>query len=151
MADIDNSGLSKLSSDLGRVSDAAWKNMQTAIEVTARNVKDTARENATGMEHAPAFPYSITYDVGVGYDQSVGQAAASVISGGISSARGTTLRAEIGPDKDRPQGALGNLIEYGSVKNPPQGIMHGALQANEADFEKGIDRAIDDALKAVGL
>jgi hypothetical protein len=151
MAEIDNSDLAKLASDLGRTSDAAWKNMQTAIEVTARHVRDTARENATGMAHAPAFPYSITYDVGVGYDQSIGQAAMSVISGGISSARSSTLRAEIGPDKDRPQGALGNLIEYGSVHNPPQGIMHGALQANEADFEKGIDKSIDDALKKAGL
>lgn len=151
MADIDNSDLSKLVSDLGEASDAAWKNMQKAIEVTARNVKDTAKKNATGMAHAPAFPHSITYDVGVGYDQSVGQAAQSVVSGGISSARSSTLRAEIGPDKDRPQGALGNLIEYGSVNNPPQGIMHGALQENEADFERGIDRAVDDALKGLGL
>lgn len=151
MADIDNSDLSKLVSDLGEASDAAWKNMQKAIEVTARNVKDTWRDNARGMAHAPAFPSSITYDVGVGYDQSIGQAAASVISGGISSARSSTLRAEIGPDKDRPQGALGNLIEYGSVNNSPMGLGHGALQANEGDFERGIDRAVDDALKGLGL
>lgn len=151
MADIDNSELDKLASDLGQASDAAWKNMQKAIEVTARNVKDTAKKNATGMAHAPAFPHSITYDVGVGYDQSIGQAAQSVVSGGISSARSSTLRAEIGPDKDRPQGALGNLLEFGSIHNPPQGIMHGALQENEADFERGIDRAVDDALKGLGL
>ncbi|MBT2485810.1 MULTISPECIES: hypothetical protein [unclassified Microbacterium] len=87
------------------------------------------------MAHAPAFPYSITYD----------------IEGSGSRSAGSQLSAEIGPDKDRPQGALGNLIEFGSVKNPPQGIMHGALQENEADFERGVDRAIEDALKAVGL
>jgi hypothetical protein len=27
--------------------------------------------------------------------------------------------ATIGPNKAGPQGALGNLLEYGSVKNPP--------------------------------
>ena len=151
MADVDNSDLAKLASDLGRVSPEAWKNMQTAIEVTARHVKDTAKRNATGMAHAPAFPHSITYDVGVGHDMSLGQAISAVASGGISSARGTALRAEIGPDKGRAQGALGNLIEYGSVNNPPQGIMHGALQENEADFEKGIDKSVADALRAVGL
>ena len=92
MADIDNSELDKLASDLGQASPAAWKNMQKAIEVTARNVKDTAKKNATGMAHAPAFPHSITYDVGVGYDQSIGQAAQSVVSGGISSARSSLTR-----------------------------------------------------------
>lgn len=151
MAEIDNSDLSKLASDLGRVSDETWENSQKAITVTAQKVRDTARENATGMAHAPAFPHSITYDVGVGYDQSIGQAVTSVVSGAISSARSSTLRAEIGPDKDRPQGDLGNLIEFGSVNNAPQGIMHGALQANEADFERGVDRAVDDALKGLGL
>ena len=103
------------------------------------------------MTHAPAFPYSITYDIGVGYGQTLGQSVGSVIGGGIASAQSSTLRAEIGPDKGRAQGALGNLIEYGSVNNPPQGIMHGAVQANEADFDKGVDKAIDDALKVVGL
>lgn len=151
MADVDNSDFSRLASDLGRASDASWRNMQTAIEVTARNVKDTWRDNAKGMPHAPAFPFSITYDVGVGWDQSVGQAVESVVSGSVSSARGTTLRAEIGPDKGRAQGALGNLIEYGSVNNAPMGLGHGALQANEADFERGIDKSVDDALRAAGL
>lgn len=151
MADVDNSDFSRLASDLGKVSDASWRNMQTAIEVTARNVKDTWRENAKGMPHAPAFPASITYDVGVGYDQSIGQAVSSVVSGAISRARGTTLRAEIGPDKNRAQGDLGNLIEYGSVNNSPMGLGHGALQANQADFERGIDKSVDDALKAAGL
>ncbi|WP_188699888.1 hypothetical protein [Microbacterium nanhaiense] len=149
--DIDKADISKLSSDLGRTSEAAWKNLQKAIEVTARNVRDTARENSKGLAHAPAFPYSITYDVGVGYDQSLSQAASSVLTGSISDARSTTLRAEIGPDKNRKQGALGNLIEYGSVNNPPQGIMHGAIYANEDDFERGVNIAIDDALKGLGL
>lgn len=135
MSDLDASDFSKLSADLGEVPERSGRTLRQAIEVTARHVRDTARENAVGMGHAPAFPYSITYD----------------IEGSGSRATGSQLSAEIGPDKERPQGALGNLIEYGSVNNPPQGIMHGALQANEADFERGIDRAIEDALKAVGL
>lgn len=148
---IDSSELDKLAADLGQVPAESGENLRKAIEVTARNVKDTAKRNATGMAHAPAFPHSITYDVGVGYEQSIGQQAMSVIQGGISSARVSVLRAEIGPDKERPQGALGNLIEYGSVHNPPQGIMHGALQENEADFERGAEKAIEDALKKAGL
>lgn len=135
MIDVDYSEISRLAADLGEVPRRSSRNLRQAIEVTARHVRDAARQNATGMAHAPAFPYSITYD----------------ITGSGDSGTGSTLDAEIGPDKDRPQGALGNLIEYGSIHNPPQGIMHGALQANEADFERGIDMAVADALKAAGL
>ena len=148
MVDVDNTELDKLAVDLGRAGPAAGPFLAQAIEVTAHNVRDTARENATGMAHAAAFPSSITFDVGAGYDIS---SAAAVVTGGFSGATSTTFRAEIGPDKGRAQGALGNLIEFGSVNNPPQGIMHGALKENEADFAKGVDRAIDDALKTVGL
>lgn len=132
---FDFSELNKLAADLGKVPEASGKNLRKAIEVTARNVRDTARENATGMAHAPAFPHSITYD----------------IEGSGNRATGSNLTAEIGPDKSRPQGALGNLIEFGSGNNPPQGIMHGALQENEADFERGVNLAINDALKQAGL
>lgn len=148
---VDSSDYSKLTADIGQAADNAGKYLRPAIERTARSVKDTAKANAMGMAHAPAFPHSITYDVGTTADQSTSQIAASILAAGNAGSRGSTLYAEIGPDKERPQGALGNLIEYGSTNNPPQGIMHGALQANEADFERGVERGIDDALKAVGL
>lgn len=131
---VDSSELDKLAADIGLVPAKSGSYYRSAIEVSSTKVRNTARENATGLEHAPHFPRSITYD--------------------IDAFRGfgvTVLRSEIGPDKSLPQGALGNLIEYGSVNNPPQGILHGALQANEADFEHGIDRATEDALKALGL
>lgn len=56
---------------------------------------DNAR--ASSGSHAPLYPASINYDL-------AGNAAYS--------------QAVIGPDKDRPQGALGNLLEFGSSKNP---------------------------------
>jgi hypothetical protein len=133
--EVDASDLSKLASQLGEVPPRSGRNLRQAIEVTARHVRDTWRENAVGMAHAPAFPYSITYDV----------------HGSGNSGSGSQLEAEIGPDKSRAQGALGNLIEYGSVNNSPMGLGHAALQTNEADFERGIDRAVEDALRAAGL
>lgn len=132
--DFDFSELDQLAADLGEAAKNVGPFVRKAVEVTARNVRDDWRENAKGMDHAPAFPFSITYDL-IGF-QGFGA---------------TALNAEIGPDKDRKQGALGNLIEYGSRNNPPQGLGHGALQRNEADFERGIEKAIDDALKASGL
>lgn len=139
MADDD---FSKLSRDLSAVPAESGKLFRQAIEVTARNIKDTARENSQGIGHAPHFPRSITYDISAGV---------SLLRETFGGGGSDTLSAEIGPDKDRPQGDLGNLIEYGSVNNPPQGIMHGALQANEADFARGIEKATDDALRAAGL
>lgn len=139
---IDSSDFSKLSADIGKAPSTSGKTLRQAIEVTARNVRDTAREKASGLDHAPAFPYSITYDIGANH---------SLLRETFGGGGADTLTAEIGPDKNRTQGALGNLLEYGSVNNPPRGIMHGALQENEADFERGIDKAIDDALKGVGL
>ena len=132
---IDNSELDKLAADLGAVPARSGRNLRKAIEVTARNVRDTWRDESRGLAHAPAFPSSVTYD----------------ISGSGSRATGSQLEAEIGPDKERRQGALGNLLEYGSVNNAGFNFGHRALQENEADFERGIDRAVDDALKAAGL
>lgn len=148
---LDASDFSKLSADLDSLPAKSGPRLVAAMHVTSGRVRDAARENATGIAHAPAFPYSISYDIHAGYSQSAAQAAMSLINGAITSADATTLVSEIGPSKSRRQGSLGNLLEYGSVKNPPQGILHGALQRNEADFEHGIDRAINDALREAGL
>lgn len=148
---IDASELDALAADLGNIPPAAGRNIRTAVEITARNVKNSWRDEAKGMVHAPAFPYSIGYDIGTGNDTSLAQSAGAVIGGGARDARSTTVTAEIGPDKDRRQGALGNLIEFGSVHNPPQGLGHGALQRNQADFERGLSKALEDAEQAAGL
>lgn len=135
----------RLAADVRRLPPTAAPYLKAALEVTGRNVRDTARENASGMAHAPAFPQSITYDF-------VGDSHGGGALGGFVGGSGEyDLVMEVGPDKARPQGALGNLIEYGSINNPPQGIMHGALQANEDDFERGVEKATDDSLRAVGL
>ncbi|MDQ7877369.1 hypothetical protein Q9R08_05195 [Microbacterium sp. QXD-8] len=145
MADVDASELNRLAADMRQVPRSSAPYLHAAAETTARGVRDTARTNAMGMAHAPAFPFSITYDQ-VGSNHGGGAVGAFVGGSGEYD-----IAFEVGPDKDRPQGALGNLIEFGSVNNPPQGIMHGALQANQADFERGIDKAVEDGLRAAGL
>jgi hypothetical protein len=122
------------SHDLGSVPDKAGPFINSAVQHTSRLVRDSWRERSSGSPYAPAFPYSITYDL-------------TVYRGfGVS-----LLRSEIGPDKARPQGALGNLLEFGSVNNPPRGFGLAALQEHEDDLERGLDQSIDDALKAAGL
>lgn len=83
--------------------------MATTIKA-AINVEEAARESASGLAHAPAYPQSITHDV---------------------RATLTGVEAEIGPDKGLAQGALGNLIEYGSVNNPPHNDLGQAHDAEE--------------------
>lgn len=64
----------------------------------ALNIKTDWRQAWSGFRHAPQVGRAVTYDVAGDWH-------------GVS--------AEIGPDKDKPQGALGNLLEYGSLNNAP--------------------------------
>ncbi|MFE0651055.1 hypothetical protein ACFVZH_20940 [Streptomyces sp. NPDC059534] len=82
----------------------------------ALTVKNAWRSNAIASSgrHARRYPYSVGYDV-------------TPIPGGAT--------AEIGPDKGKRQGALGNLLEYGSSKNPPHNDGGRALTAEGPAFE----------------
>ena len=91
----------------------------------ALNIKTDARRRVTGLAHAPAYPRAITYD---------------------SHETPTGAWAEIGPDKERRQGALGNLLEYGSVHNQPRPHMAPAAKAEAPRFEKAMQ---DLAVKAL--
>ncbi|MEV6124380.1 hypothetical protein AB0M23_28385 [Streptomyces sp. NPDC052077] len=98
----------------------------TAVAVTAGKVKRGAAQRISGHRYLPAYPSSITYTVSRG-------------------AAGP--EAEIGPDKGRPQGPLGNLIEYGSVNNAPLPHLGPALDENADDLVRGITIAIAQALR----
>lgn len=89
--------------------------VRAVVERGALNVKNEWRSNAvaTSGRHARRYPYSVSYDVW------------STLAG---------ARAEIGPDKGRPQGALGNLLEFGSVNNPPHNDGGRALAAEAPRF-----------------
>lgn len=94
MSDWDLSEVNKLVVDLGKGDAQLVVDARKIIEVGAAKVKKGMAQDASGIRHAPAFPASITYDL-----------------------RG--LEAAIGPDKDRRQGALGNILYFGSSKNAP--------------------------------
>jgi hypothetical protein len=93
------------------------------IQKGALNIKNDARKNVA--ESAPTrnahAQYAITYETHMG---------------------GATLspRAEIGYDKDKPGGALGNLLEFGGGKDhsPPHRDLGRALEAEEPRFEAAI-------------
>lgn len=93
----------------------AERGMLAVVTRGALNVKNQWRDNAiaTSGRHARAYPYSVSYDV-------------KAIPGGA--------QAEIGPDKGRKQGALGNLLEFGSSKNRPHNDGGRALLAEAPRF-----------------
>lgn len=83
----------------------------------AVNIKRDWRANARASSgrHAPHYPGTIGFDFAA-YGPDI-------------------ITATIGPDKGGPQGALGNILEYGSVKNPPHRDGGRALDVEEPRFE----------------
>jgi len=92
------------------------------VQVGAQHIKTEWRDNA--LRSAPTqnagAPYAITYDTTVGK---------------------TSVDAQIGYDKNRPGGALGNLLEFGGGgdHSPPHRDGGRALDNEAPRFEKAID------------
>lgn len=112
----DTSGLDALSGDLAAAARAVVAGCRQVVSRGALNVKRDWANNARASSgrHAPAYPSSIGYD--------------------LTPAPGGGTGAVIGPDKAARQGALGNLLEFGSVKNPPHNDGGRALAAEEPRF-----------------
>ncbi|NYV73184.1 hypothetical protein [Streptomyces sp. UH6] len=115
--DIDMSEVRRLERHLTRGIAVTRRDAHAVTARGALNIKNDWRLNArqTAPKHAVHYPRSIGYDI-ARYGQDV-------------------VMATIGPDKGGPQGALGNLLEYGSVKNPPHRDGGRALDAEEPRFE----------------
>lgn len=125
MAGVDVFGLNVVVADLEAFPVRLLANTRKAVQVTSQKVRDDARNRIKGHKYLPAYPYSITYDT---------KATAEGIEG------------EIGPDKGRAQGPLGNIIEYGTSKNAPLPHLGPALDANAEDLVTGIEIAISQAI-----
>ena len=119
--------LVQLARALEVTSRAAGVEMAAIVSRGALNVKNVWRANAraTAGRHARMYPSSVSYDV-------------TPIPGGAT--------AEIGPDKSRLQGALGNLLEFGSVNNPPHNDGGRALLVEEPRFAEQVEQLADRAL-----
>lgn len=102
----------------------AERGMTAIVTRGALNVKNGWRDNAIASSgrHARLYPYSISYDP-------------LPFPGGA--------QAEIGPDKGRPQGALGNLLEYGSSKNRPHNDGGRALLTEAPRFAAQVEALTD--------
>jgi hypothetical protein len=91
----------------------------------AYNIKRDAQRKVSDIAHAPHYPRAIGYDV------------AWLAGFGV---------AEIGPDKRKVQGALGNILEYGTRNNPPYAHLGPALDYEAPAFERYLGQLGEDLL-----
>lgn len=115
---IDASDVHQLHEVLVRAAGVAPKEARKVVGKGALQIKNDARRRIAGHRSAPAYPYAIGYDT---HETMTG------------------AWAEIGPDKDKRQGALGNILEFGTVKNPPIPHMRPAADAEEPKFAKAME------------
>lgn len=119
-------GLNELQAILETAATDVAPEAKKVLAKAAFNIKKDAQRKVAGLRHAPAYPRSIGYE---------------------TEWQGDAGRAEIGPDKDKRQGALGNLLEYGSVNNPPYAHLGPALDYEAPNFEKYLGQLGEDLLQ----
>lgn len=126
---IDSSDVQKLAATIEHSGKVAITHVAPVVAKGALNIKKDAQERVGRGPYTPGYARSI------GYDQKTTP---------------TTSEAEIGPDKDKAQGALGNLLEYeyGTPWSAPTPHLGPALAAEEPKFTKALE---DVVLKALGL
>lgn len=132
---FDFSEIDKLGADLDDAPKDVGKNTVKAVEVAAGNVKQGWRDRIKGSSHVSGGASSISYEL-------TGNAGDT-----------SEISADIGPTLTAAQGPIVGLIEMGAPKKnlAPHGYGLAALKDEQDDFEKGLEKAIDDTLKQAGL
>src|SRR4051812_39960879 len=102
-----------LAADLGAAPVRVMTGIVPVGSKGALNIKNNRRGNASGNPHARTYRTAITYDVEV---------------------HPHAVEAEIAPDKDLPQGPLGNNLEFATSNTPPHLDGQRALAAEEPRF-----------------
>lgn len=119
---VDVDGARELGRDLQNVPAEAMPKFRRVVERGANNIKRDMRSDASNGQSYRHFPYTIDYDM-------VGD-----------------LEAEIGPNKDRVQGALGNILYFGTSKNAPVLDINRGLRREAPRFELALADVAEDVL-----
>lgn len=117
---FDSPELVKLLQDLVDAPARIGPALEGVISKGALNIKTAARAAAPNPHHANLYRNSITYTL---------------------TTEGAVTSAEVGPDKDLPQGALGNLLEFGSAKGFVQPHLVPAWEVEAPKTEEHIGNA----------
>ena len=129
--------LMELAADIETAPKALPKYLRKALDVTSMKIKKDAQASVRGRKGLGHAAGAIDYEL-------------KGSSGSVSE-----MSSEVGYNKGKPAGALGNLIEFGAPNSgnqlSPSHDLGNALLNNEDDFVHGLERAVDDALNASGL
>lgn len=123
--------LSRLERDLGTIPLHSARFVNQALKGTALEAKKTWQEIVQSSGSTKHYGSAIDFDVEGAWPE---------------------FRAEVGPNLGRSQGPLGILEDApGGVTAPPMKARPRVVKAVEKDFERGLDNAVDDALRRAGL
>lgn len=122
---VDLTEVRQLAADLADGEQRIIAAVRPVVSKGALNVKDDARRLISGHPRSRHYPATIGYDLEV---------------------NGSEICAEIGPDKDRRQGALGNILEFGTSNNAPIPHLGPALDLEEPRFGDAVADAAARAL-----
>lgn len=136
--DFDFSEIDRLASDIESVPKTIGPFLTSAFHVTSLRIKRGAQAKVRRRRHFKQAARAIDYDLKRfrGFGVSI-------------------LESEIGYNDENAAGELGNLIEFGAPNSPnaltPGNELATTLHEEEADFQQGIEKAVDDAMTKAGL
>lgn len=145
---FEHGDLRSLARDLDRLERPTRAGAKTALERTARSVKDAWNEKLPSEGHAKLTSKAITYDI---HEGNISFGVAALDEGDV---KGSTLTAEIGAvTGSGKQAGVVRILENGAPGRgtAPRGYGASSLHENEADFEHGLDEAVRLAERSVGL
>lgn len=114
--------LRKFAQDLGKVAGKAVPDTDMVLKKGAQNIKDDLVSDARGSKHFKGMAGSISYDP----------------IGGMGS-----LGYEIGPDKGRRGGGLGNIAYFGTSRGGGTLDLEGPLGRESPALERELGKLVD--------
>lgn len=120
---VDWSQVEKLADDLEVDAEEIRKKVPPVVRKGALNIKNDMRRDAAGHPMSRYFPMAINFDE---------------TNGGLG--------AEIGPDKDLIQGALGNLLYFGRENTAGIININPPLDKEAPRFERALADVAEDIL-----
>jgi len=126
--ELDFSDVEALALALARIGDDAESEGEKIVAKGALNIKKRAQELAPKGPHTPHYAQAISYDI---------------------RKKSGDIEAEIGPKRGRRQWGLGNLLEYGSVNNPPHPHHEPALDEEEPRFYEHAEKLAESLIDRI--
>lgn len=130
---LDMAGVKATADALNGIAGRLQPAMRKVTSKGSLNIKNAAKAAIlaqTQHKYVKQYPNSITYS--------------------ILQSSGTKVWAEIGPDKEKVQGALGNILEFGSPGRPPVPHLVPAWEAEIEPYERFMGEAAEKAIFSDG-